>query len=68
MKLNRAADEAAAAAAAARGLLAGEGPNPDASLPHAIQELSDAAVSIRALADGLSRHPESLLKGKEKSK
>ena len=63
-KLREAAEEASGAAGAARGMLAGDGANPDASLPHAVQELSDAAASIRALADQLSRHPESLLKGR----
>ena len=67
-KLRQAADEAAGASAAARGVLSGEGANPDASLPHAVQELSDAAASIRALADQLSRHPESLIRGRGKTK
>ena len=65
-KLRNAADEAAGAAGAARTVLTGEGGDPDASLPHAIQELGDAATSLRALADGLARHPESLLRGKGK--
>ncbi len=65
-KLREAADQAAGAAAAARGMLTGEGTNPDASLPHAVQELSDAAVSMRALADGLARHPEALIAGRKK--
>lgn len=65
-KLDRAADEAARTAAAARDLLggAGGGAAADANLPAAIQELSDAARSIRALADYLGRHPESLIRGR----
>lgn len=63
-KLNRAADEVNGAAAAARGLLGGEGTSPDTSLTTAIQDLSDAARSIRALADDLDRHPDSLIRGR----
>jgi paraquat-inducible protein B len=35
-------------------------------LPHMMQELSDAARSVRALADYLDRHPEALIRGKQK--
>ena len=65
-KLNEAAGEVAGTAAAARAMLSGEGAPQDASLPAAIGQLSDAAQSIRALADYLGRHPEALLKGKAK--
>ena len=41
----------------------------DAPLPHELQqallELTEAARSLRVLADYLERHPEALLKGKE---
>jgi paraquat-inducible protein B len=65
-KLNRAADEVTGTAAAAHDLLGGQGgaAAADGSLPAAIQELSDAARSIRALADYLGRHPESLIRGR----
>jgi len=35
-------------------------------LPRLMQELTDAARSIRALADYLDRHPEALIRGKQK--
>ena len=66
-KLNRAADEVSGTASAAHDLLGGTGGGSaaaDANLPAAIQELTDAARSIRALADYLGRHPESLLRGR----
>ncbi len=67
-KVNRAADEAATTVAAARGVIAGGGSglggSSDASLPAALQELTDAARSIRSLADYLGRHPESLIRGR----
>jgi paraquat-inducible protein B len=66
-QLNRAADQLTQTATAARGLLSGEGGSGaavDASLPDAIREFGDAARSIRALADYLGRHPESLVRGR----
>jgi paraquat-inducible protein B len=39
----------------------------DANLNDAVQELSEAARSIRSLSDYLSRHPEALLRGKRDS-
>ena len=63
-KLNRAADEVTSTVSAAHGLIGGEGAAANADLPGAIQELSDAARSIRGLADYLGRHPESLLRGR----
>ena len=65
-KLNQAAGELSGAAAAARGVLSGEGAGQDASLPGAIQQLTEAARSIRTLSDYLGRHPEALIKGKVK--
>jgi paraquat-inducible protein B len=35
-------------------------------LPRLMQELTDAARSIRTLADYLDRHPEALIRGKQK--
>ncbi len=65
-KLNSAADEVNRTAAAARGLLGGDGSGPttDASVPEAIRQLNDAARSIRTLSDYLGRHPESLIRGR----
>jgi paraquat-inducible protein B len=52
------------AASEARRLLQDSGGGGDASLNDAIQQLSEAARSIRSLSDYLSRHPEALLRGK----
>lgn len=40
--------------------------DPDAELGTALRELSDAARSIRALAETLERHPETLIYGRER--
>ena len=37
-----------------------------ADLPRVMQELTDAARSVKALADYLDRHPEALIRGKKK--
>jgi len=63
-KLNDAADQMQQAATGANRLLTGEGAAQDESLPGAIRELTNAARSIRALSDYLSRHPEAVLHGK----
>ena len=65
-KLNQVADEVGATASAAEGMLSGDGAGQDASLPDAVRQLTDAARSIRALADYLGRHPEAVLRGKVK--
>ena len=65
-KLNQAAEQLNGTAAAARGVLTGDGGAQDASLPGAIQQLTEAARSIRSLTDYLDRHPEALIKGKVK--
>ena len=67
-KLNATADQLQATATAARGTLAGDGANQDASLPEAVRQLTQAARSIRSLTDYLGRHPEALLRGKAKEK
>lgn len=64
-KLGQAADQLTGTAAAARSTLSGEGAAQDASLPDAISQLTEAARSIRSLADDLKRHPESLIRGKK---
>jgi paraquat-inducible protein B len=65
-KLNQAADDVSGTAAAARGMLNGDDGKQDANLPAAIEQLTDAARSIRTLADYLGRHPEALIRGKGK--
>ncbi len=67
-KLNAAADQVGQTAAAANGLVSGQGRAQDASLPDAVRELTDAARSLRALADYLGRHPEAVLRGKVKER
>ena len=66
--LQKTADEAQAAAAAASRTLGGDGGAQDADLPGAIRQLTEAARSIRSLTDYLSRHPEALLRGKKEAK
>lgn len=65
-KLRGAADAVQATAASANVMLGGNGFSHDASIPSAIRQLTDAARSMRDLADFLERHPESLLQGKAK--
>jgi ABC-type transporter Mla subunit MlaD len=62
-KLNDAAGEISAIAAAAHQLL-GDAGAPDENLPDAIRQLAAAARSVRTLADYLERHPEALVHGK----
>ncbi len=65
-KLNQTADQLQQTAAAANDVLSGSGGGQDSNLPGAIRQLTDAARSIRALADYLGRHPEAIIKGKVK--
>jgi paraquat-inducible protein B len=65
-KLNQAADELSQAAAAGKAVLSGEGAPQDSSLPDALRQLSNAARSMRTLADTLQQHPEALIQGKKK--
>lgn len=65
-KLNQAADQLQQTAASANGVLSGNGTGQDSSLPAAIEQLTDAARSIRSLADYLGRHPEAVIKGRTK--
>ena len=65
-KLNQAADQVNGTAAAANGLLSGQGAAQDSSLPDAIRQLNEAARSIRALTDYLGRHPEAVIRGRSK--
>lgn len=66
--LNQTAEQLRGTAAAARTVLSGEGAAQDRSLPEAIQQLDEAARSIRTLTDYLGRHPEALIRGKAKEK
>lgn len=63
-KLSAAADQLEALAKSANHTVGGAGGPQDATLPDAIRQLTEAARSIRALADDLDRRPESLLKGR----
>ncbi|HEY1926879.1 MAG TPA: MlaD family protein [Caulobacteraceae bacterium] len=63
--LRHAADQLDQTAASANSMLGGQGASQDSSLPEALRQLSDAARSIRALADYLQRHPEAVLQGKK---
>ena len=65
-KLNQAADQLNGAVTAANATLSGQGAAQDSSLPEAIRQLNEAARSIRTLTDYLGRHPEALLKGRQK--
>ncbi|MBV8682757.1 MAG: MCE family protein [Caulobacteraceae bacterium] len=63
--LRHAADQLDATVASANSVLGGQGASQDASVPDALRQLSDAARSIRALADYLQRHPEAIVQGKK---
>jgi paraquat-inducible protein B len=63
--LRHAADQLDQTAASANSMLGGQGASQDSSVPEALHQLSDAARSIRALADYLQRHPEAVLQGKK---
>ena len=67
-KLNEAASEVAGTALAAHQLLETGGGAQGDSLPETIRQLTEAARSIRTLADYLDRHPESLIRGKRPEK
>ena len=66
-KLNQTADQLQGLVTNANAVLGG-GPNAmqDANLPAALGQVTEAARSIRSLADYLDRHPEALVKGKQK--
>ena len=57
--LNQTADQAQKLAASANAVVSGDGSTQDASLPGALRQITDAARSLRALADYLGRHPRS---------
>lgn len=66
-QLRQTANEADQAVAAANRTLGGDATSQN-GLPEALRELTDTARSIRALADYLDRHPEALIRGKQKEK
>lgn len=63
-KLSAAADQLEDLARSANHTVGGAGGPQDATLPDAIRQLTEAARSIRTLADDLDQHPESLIKGR----
>ena len=63
--LREAAGDAQRMIASADAMLGGRGRRQDSSIPAALHELSEAARSIRSLADYLDRHPEALIHGRE---
>jgi paraquat-inducible protein B len=60
------ADAATGTLTAVQGMMGGSSNTPaDTDLPKLMRELTDAARSVRVLADYLDRHPESLLRGRQ---
>jgi paraquat-inducible protein B len=60
------ADAATGTLTAVQGMMGGSPNTPaDTDLPKLMRELTDAARSVRVLADYLDRHPESLLRGRQ---
>jgi paraquat-inducible protein B len=64
--LRETAERLDSTAAAAQRLIGGDAQSQDRDLPSALHQLTEAARSIRVLADELERHPEALIKGKGK--
>lgn len=62
--LRHTATELEQTAAAARVVIGGTPEAPDGSLQPALQHMSEAARSVRELADYLDQHPDSLLRGR----
>lgn len=60
------ADAAQGTLSAVQNMIGSNGNNPgNTDMPKLMRELSDAARSVRVLADYLDRHPESLLRGRK---
>jgi paraquat-inducible protein B len=68
VKLRDAAGQLDQTAASANQLISGEGAAQDRSLPEALGQITNAARSLRALADQLEQHPEALIRGKGKER
>jgi paraquat-inducible protein B len=66
--LKDAAAELSRTATSLRQVLDGAGTDENASLPEALRQITEAASSIKALADYLDRHPEALIRGKRPDK
>jgi paraquat-inducible protein B len=66
--LNRTADQLQSLATSATAVVSGDGATQDASLPGTLRQITDAARSLRALADYLARHPEAVIRGKAKDR
>ena len=62
--LRQTATDIDATADTARDLMSSDAAAPGASAQQALRELSDAARSIRSLADYLDQHPEALIRGR----
>ncbi|MGH8228682.1 MAG: MlaD family protein [Steroidobacteraceae bacterium] len=62
--LRSTAAEIDSTAAAARAMMQGSAAAPGSSLQQTLQQLTNAARSIRELADYLDQHPEALLRGR----
>ncbi|MEA3107877.1 MAG: paraquat-inducible protein [Gammaproteobacteria bacterium] len=67
-ELNQAAAQITATALATHQLLDSDGAGQGDSLTQTLQQLNEAARSIRTLADYLGRHPEALIRGKRPEK
>lgn len=65
LQLRRAADSIEQTASAASQVVGGSPESQNSDVPAALHELTDAARSIRSLADYLDRHPEALIKGRK---
>jgi ABC-type transporter Mla subunit MlaD len=63
-KLNDLAAELSGTAASMHQIVENGAGSQDASLPDAIQQITEAARSIKTLTDYLDRHPEALIRGK----
>ena len=65
VQIRAATEQADKAIASAHALVGGEGGGPEQTgLPHALYELTQAARSLRELADLLDRQPNALVFGK----
>ncbi|HEY6483520.1 MAG TPA: MlaD family protein [Steroidobacteraceae bacterium] len=62
--LRRAATQIDATADAARKMMGGSGASPNGNLQQAVGEMTDAARSVRTLANYLDQHPEALVRGR----
>jgi len=64
----RATSDAAQSALQSMHGLVGQGGSQGPDLSQLMQQLTDAARSVRGLADYLDRHPEALLRGRQENK